>query len=59
MVLKVEVLAMRVLEVMFFTGLVGCALVVIISWISIFKSGFSDKDEHSSGLQKGNSPERQ
>jgi hypothetical protein len=31
----------RVLEVMFFAGLIGCAAVVIISWVSIFKSGFS------------------
>jgi hypothetical protein len=36
------------LQVMFFIGLGGCTLVVIISWISIFKSGFSDDDEHSS-----------
>ena len=34
----------RSLEVMFFMGLTGCSLVVVISWISIFKSGFSDKD---------------
>ena len=32
------------LEFMFFTGLIGCASVVIISWISIFKSGFSRED---------------
>jgi hypothetical protein len=30
---------------MFFTGLVGCSLAVILSWISILKSAFSDKDE--------------
>jgi hypothetical protein len=41
-----------VLEVMFFTGLVGCALVVVVSWISIFKSGFSDADEHLPGLHE-------
>lgn len=29
------------IEAMFFTGLAGCVLVVIISWITIFKSGFS------------------
>ena len=34
--------AAHVLEVMFFTGLFGCVLVVVISWISIFKSGFTD-----------------
>lgn len=33
---------MRVLELMFFTGITGCALVVVISWISILKDGFSD-----------------
>jgi len=38
----------RVLEVMFFTGLFGCSLVVVISWISIFKDGFSDEEDHSS-----------
>jgi hypothetical protein len=34
---------MRLIEIMFFTGLAGCALVVVISWISIFKDGFSDR----------------
>ena len=34
--------AMRVIEVMFFTGLVGCATVIVVSWISIFGEGFSD-----------------
>jgi hypothetical protein len=32
-------------DVMFFTGLVGCAGVVLFSWVSIFKSAFSDRDE--------------
>jgi hypothetical protein len=36
------VLAMRLVEIMFFTGLVGCVFVVVVSWISIFKEGFSD-----------------
>jgi hypothetical protein len=35
------VFAMRVIEVLFFTGLVGCATVIVISWISIFRDGFS------------------
>jgi hypothetical protein len=39
---SVMVLALRVVEIMFFTGLIGCAFVVVISWISIFKEGFSD-----------------
>ena len=32
-------------EVLFFTGLAGCVLVVVISWISIFKTGFSKSDK--------------
>jgi hypothetical protein len=39
---SVLLFATRVVEVMFFTGLVGCASVVFASWISIFKDGFSD-----------------
>lgn len=35
------VLAMRALEVSFFVGLVGCVLVVIVSWVSIVRSGFT------------------
>lgn len=35
-------LATRVVEIMFFTGLVGCAIVVVVSWVSIFGDGFSD-----------------
>lgn len=31
---------MRLLEGMFFIGLGGCALVVIVSWVSIFAEGF-------------------
>jgi len=42
---------LRVLEALFFTGFVGCTLVVIISWVSIFKNGFSREDEHSLSLQ--------
>jgi hypothetical protein len=30
----------RVLEVLFFTGLVGCAFAVVFSWISIFSVVF-------------------
>jgi len=35
----------NVLEVMFFTGLIGCVSVVLFSWVSILKSAFSDNDE--------------
>jgi hypothetical protein len=44
MLAKLVVLGVHVIEVMFFTGLVGCVLVVVISWISIFKGGFSDRN---------------
>jgi hypothetical protein len=43
MAFRWEVLAMRVLEVMFFTGLLGCVVVVILSWIYIGKDSFTDK----------------
>lgn len=33
------------LQAMFFTGLMGCASVIVISWISIFKEGFSDEGD--------------
>jgi hypothetical protein len=36
--------AARVLEVMFFTGLIGCALMIIVSWIEIFADGLSDDE---------------
>lgn len=36
------ILAERVVTAMFFTGLAGCASVVVVSWISIFNDGFSD-----------------
>jgi hypothetical protein len=42
MVAKLVLLGVHAIEVMFFTGLLGCALVVVISWISIFKSDFAD-----------------
>ena len=38
-------LGKNVLQWMFFTGLIGCFSVVLLSWISILKSAFSDKDE--------------
>jgi hypothetical protein len=41
---RLAVLAMRVIEVMFFSGLLGCAVVVLISWISIGKGCFTEKN---------------
>ncbi len=32
---------LKALEVLFFTGLAGCVLVVLISWVSVFKSAIS------------------
>ena len=43
--LKADLVAVRILEGMFFCGLVGCAVVVFLSWWSIlFKSGFEQRD---------------
>ncbi len=42
--LRLETFCVRLLEITFFSGLAGCALVVVCSWVSIFKSGFSDRD---------------
>ena len=40
MVYTFSVWMLRVLEVMFFVGLTGCALAVVFSWISIFGTVF-------------------
>lgn len=39
------VLAMRIIQWLFFIGLIGCALVIVVSWVSIFKDGFSDRGD--------------
>jgi hypothetical protein len=41
--MRLEILAMRVLEVMFFIGLAGSAVVVIISFIEDAKELFGDE----------------
>ena len=41
---RLMVWATYVLDIVFFTGLLGCATVVIVSWISIFKEGFSEDE---------------
>jgi hypothetical protein len=33
------------LEVLFFTGLIGCIACVLLSWVSILKSAFSENPE--------------
>ncbi|MDR3740178.1 MAG: hypothetical protein P4L40_14285 [Terracidiphilus sp.] len=40
MVYTLCIWAIRALEVVFFTGLAGCALAVVFSWISIFGTVF-------------------
>jgi hypothetical protein len=44
MTFKLMVWCLYLIEIMFFTGLIGCAVAVGFSWVSIFKSGFTDKD---------------
>ena len=41
---KLAVLAIRFVVIMFFTGLVGCAVTVMLSWIYVGKDSFSKKD---------------
>jgi hypothetical protein len=45
MTFKLMLWSKDILEVMFFIGLTGCVGVVLISWISILKSAFSEKSE--------------
>lgn len=46
MMSKLMIWCKDILEIMFFTGLIGCTAVVVLSWISILKSVFSDKYEN-------------
>jgi hypothetical protein len=39
------IVAKNTVEVLFFTGLIGCTVVVLVSWVSIVKSSFSDQNE--------------
>jgi hypothetical protein len=39
----IALIAERIIEVMFFTGLLGCVVVVVLSWISVGRDSFSDK----------------
>lgn len=41
---RIAVFAIHIIEVMFFTGLLGCIVVVIISWISVGRDSFSGRD---------------
>ncbi|MGA8671415.1 MAG: hypothetical protein WB679_16140 [Terracidiphilus sp.] len=44
MAFRLGILGMHVLEIMFFAGLLGCAVAVILSWISVGKGCFTDKN---------------
>jgi hypothetical protein len=39
--MRIEIIIMKIIEAAFFAGLIGCAIVVIISWVSILKEGFT------------------
>ena len=41
---NVAATAMKIVEVGFFIGLSGCAIVVFLSWISVLKGCFTDKE---------------
>lgn len=43
--LRVDIVLMRALEITFFTGLAGCALTVVLSWISIFGGELAKEEE--------------
>jgi hypothetical protein len=36
--------AAHVLVVMFFIGLVGCVMTIIVSWVEIFSDAFTDDE---------------
>lgn len=37
--MRLEILIMKIIEATFFIGLIGCAVVVLISWVVILKEG--------------------
>jgi len=43
--LTLAIFLIRVIELLFFVGLAGCAVVVVVSWFSIFKAEFFDKED--------------
>ncbi len=47
--LRVEIFLIRVLQITFFTGLVGCAVTVVLSWISIFGGELLGRGESRPG----------
>lgn len=51
-------IAARILQIAFFAGLAGCASVVVVSWISIFKDGLTE-DTHRDLLDQANSVQKE
>jgi hypothetical protein len=43
MELNMAVFAMRAVEALFFIGLAGCTVVVLISWVSVVKGCLTDE----------------
>jgi hypothetical protein len=41
---RLAVLAIHLVEFMFFAGILGCAVAIIFSWVTITKDGFSKDD---------------
>ncbi len=41
--LKAAMFGFHFLEILFFTGLLGCTVVVILSWIATARDSFSDE----------------
>lgn len=44
MVQNFGLVAMRVLEWVFFVGLAGCLTTVLLSWISVWQGGMNDEE---------------
>jgi hypothetical protein len=43
MAFRLMVISMHTVEVMFFTGLLGCVVVVLYSWVSVIKGCLTDQ----------------
>ena len=40
-----ETIIVRAFEVLFFTGIIGCVVMIVMSWYSIFKDELSSNSE--------------
>ena len=43
MAFKLMVISMHAVVIMFFTGLLGCVVVVLYSWVSVIKGCLTDQ----------------